>query len=82
MHKNRSRKTFWAVFMHRMGEIRARSLENQSYRASGLTLLIRFGYAFTDNTIKNNRKINPRWLLSRLRQNQNVKVAMTSETIK
>ncbi|AXI24628.1 Tn3 transposase DDE domain protein [Cardinium endosymbiont of Sogatella furcifera] len=28
-----------AVFMHRLGEIRDRSLENQSYRASGLTLL-------------------------------------------
>ncbi|RAP73094.1 Tn3 family transposase [Candidatus Erwinia dacicola] len=28
-----------AVFMHRLGEIRDRGLENQSYRASGLTLL-------------------------------------------
>jgi TnpA family transposase len=28
-----------AVFMHRRGEIRDRGLENQSYRASGLTLL-------------------------------------------
>lgn len=28
-----------AVFMHRLGEIRDRELENQSYRASGLTLL-------------------------------------------
>ena len=28
-----------AVFMHRLGEIRDRNLENQSYRASGLTLL-------------------------------------------
>lgn len=28
-----------AVFMHRLGEIRGRGLENQSYRASGLTLL-------------------------------------------
>lgn len=28
-----------AVFMHRLGEIRDRSVENQSYRASGLTLL-------------------------------------------
>ncbi|MCZ6417899.1 Tn3 family transposase, partial [Vibrio parahaemolyticus] len=28
-----------AVFMHRLGEIRDRRLENQSYRASGLTLL-------------------------------------------
>lgn len=28
-----------AVFMHRQGEIRDRRLENQSYRASGLTLL-------------------------------------------
>lgn len=25
-----------AVFMHRLGEIRGRGLENQSYRASGL----------------------------------------------
>lgn len=28
-----------AVFLHRLGEIRDRGLENQSYRASGLTLL-------------------------------------------
>ncbi len=28
-----------AVFMHRLGEIRDRKPENQSYRASGLTLL-------------------------------------------
>ncbi|HFP1190143.1 TPA: Tn3 family transposase, partial [Escherichia coli] len=28
-----------AVFMHRLGEIRDRGIENQSYRASGLTLL-------------------------------------------
>lgn len=28
-----------AVFMHRLGEIRDRGLENQSYRASGLTLI-------------------------------------------
>lgn len=28
-----------AVFMHRLGEIRDRGLKNQSYRASGLTLL-------------------------------------------
>lgn len=28
-----------AVFMHRLGEIRDRGLENQSYQASGLTLL-------------------------------------------
>jgi len=28
-----------AVFMHRIGVIRSRGLENQSYRASGLTLL-------------------------------------------
>lgn len=28
-----------AVFMHRLGEIRDRGLENQNYRASGLTLL-------------------------------------------
>lgn len=28
-----------AVFMHRLGEIRERGLENQSNRASGLTLL-------------------------------------------
>lgn len=28
-----------AVFMHRLGEVRDRGLENQSYRASGLTLL-------------------------------------------
>lgn len=28
-----------AVFMHRLGEIRDRRMENQSYRASGLTLL-------------------------------------------
>lgn len=28
-----------AVFMHRLGEIRDRGLENQGYRASGLTLL-------------------------------------------
>ena len=27
------------VFLHRLGEIRDRKLENQSYRASGLTLL-------------------------------------------
>lgn len=27
-----------AVFMHRLGEIIDRGLENQSYRASGLTL--------------------------------------------
>lgn len=27
------------VFMHRLGEIRDRGLENQSYRTSGLTLL-------------------------------------------
>ena len=28
-----------AVFLHRLGEIRDRKPENQSYRASGLTLL-------------------------------------------
>lgn len=28
-----------AVFMHRLGEIRDRGLENQNYRTSGLTLL-------------------------------------------
>lgn len=28
-----------AVFMHQLGEIRDRKPENQSYRASGLTLL-------------------------------------------
>lgn len=28
-----------AVFMHRLGEIRDRGLENQSYRASGLALI-------------------------------------------
>lgn len=28
-----------AVFLHRLGEIRDRGLENQSYRASGLSLL-------------------------------------------
>jgi hypothetical protein len=29
----------WAVFMHGLGEIRDRDLENQSYRGSRLTLL-------------------------------------------
>ncbi len=40
LNKGEARNAFArAVFMHRLGEIRDRGLENQSYRASGLTLL-------------------------------------------
>lgn len=40
LNKGESRNAFArAVFMHRLGEIRDRRLEKQSYRASGLTLL-------------------------------------------
>lgn len=40
LNKGEARNTLArAVFMRRLGEIRDRGLENQSYRASGLTLL-------------------------------------------
>lgn len=38
LNKDEARNAL-AVFMHRLGEIRDRKPENQSYRASGLTLL-------------------------------------------
>lgn len=58
-----------AVFMHRQGEIRDRKLENQSYRASGLTLLMaaislwdtvymeRALYALDRKELKNNEQL-------------------------
>lgn len=40
LNKGEARNTLArAVFMHRLGEVRDRKPENQSYRASGLTLL-------------------------------------------